>query len=61
MVDAKHIRDLLAVNSMAEMTDSVMTLLDQVAKLNERNYLLTEQNSQLTEKLPAFRRALSGH
>ena len=50
MVVAKHIRDLLAVNSKAEMTDSVMTLLDQVAKLNEKNSLLTEQNSQLTEQ-----------
>ena len=50
MVVVKHIRDLLAVNSMAEMTDSVMTLLDQVAKLNEKNSLLTEQNSRLTEQ-----------
>ena len=50
MVVAKPIRDLLAVNSMAEMTDAVMTLLDQVAKLNEKNSLLTEQNSQLSEQ-----------
>ena len=50
MVVAKHIRDLLAVNSKAEMTDAVMTLLDQVAKLNERNSRLTEKNSQLTEQ-----------
>ena len=47
MVVAEHIRDLLAVNSKADITDADMTLLDQVAKLNERNSRLTEQNSQL--------------
>ena len=50
MVFAKHFEDPLAINSQAEMTDAVMTLLDQVAKLNERNSLLTEQNSQLSEQ-----------
>ena len=50
MVDAKHIRDLLAFNLKAEMTGAVMTLLDQVAKLDERNSRLTEQYSQLTEQ-----------
>ena len=50
MVDAKHIRDLLAFNLKAEMTGAVMTLLDQVAKLDERNSRLTEQNSLLTER-----------
>ena len=42
MVVAKHIRDLLAFNSKAEMTGAVMILLDQVAKLDERNSRLTE-------------------
>ena len=50
MMFAKHFEDPLAINSKAEMTDAVMTLLDQVAKLNERNSLLTEQNSQLSEQ-----------
>ena len=50
MVNAKHIRDLLAFNSKAEMTGAVMTLLDQFAKLDEKNSRLTEQNSQLIEQ-----------
>ena len=48
MVVAKPIRDLLTVNPKAEMTDAVMTLLDQVAKLSERNSQLSEQSSQFS-------------
>ena len=46
MVVAKHIRDLLAFNSKAEMTGAVMILLDQVAKLDERNSRLTEHRGR---------------
>ena len=50
MVVAKHIKDPLAIHSKAEMTNAVMSLLDQVAKLSERNSQLSEQSSQLTEQ-----------
>ena len=34
MVATKHIKDPLAIHSKAEMTDAVITRLDQVAKLS---------------------------
>ena len=48
MVVARSIKDPLAVHSKAEMTNAVMSFLDQVAKLSEGNSQLTEQNSQLS-------------
>ena len=50
MVVARHIKDPLAIHSKAEMTKAVMSLLDQVAKLSERNSQLSDQSSQLTEQ-----------
>ena len=50
MVVARHIKDPLAIHSKAEMTNAVMSLLNQVAKLSERNSQLSEQSSQLTEQ-----------
>ena len=50
MVVARHIKDPLAIHSKAEMTNAVMSFLDQVAKLSEQSSQLTEQNSQLSEK-----------
>ena len=47
---ARHIKDPLAIHSKAEMTIAVMSLLDQVAKLGERNSQLSEQSFQLTEQ-----------
>ena len=47
---AGYIKDPLAIHSKAETTNAAMTLLDQVAKLSERNSQLSEQNSQLTEQ-----------
>ena len=48
---------VVAIHSKAEMTNAVMSLLDQVAKLSERNSQLSEQsskfsaeNSQVTEQ-----------
>ena len=54
MVVARHIKDPLAIHSKAEMTNAVMSLLDQVAKLSERNSQLSEQSSQLTEQNSQF-------
>ena len=50
MVVARHIKDPLTIHSKAEMTNAVMSLLDQVAKLSERNSQLSEQSSQLAEQ-----------
>ena len=50
MVHEKLTPELLAVYSKAEMTDAVMSLLNQVAKLTERNSQLTEQGSLVTEQ-----------
>ena len=50
MVVARHIKDPLAIHSKAEMTNAVVILLDQVAKLSEGNSQLSEQSSQLTEQ-----------
>ena len=47
MVVARSIKDPLAIHSKAEMTNAVMSLLDQVAKLSERNSQLSEQSSQV--------------
>ena len=51
MVHEKLTPELLAVYSKAELTDAVMSLLNQVAKLTERNSQLTEQGTQLSEQL----------
>ena len=52
MVVARFIKDPLAIHSKAEMTNAVMSLLDQVAKLSEENSQLTEQNSQFSQQFP---------
>ena len=51
MVIARFIKVPLAIHSKPEMTNAVITLLDQVAKLSEQNSQVTEQNSQLSEQL----------
>ena len=50
MVYEKPTPELHAGCSDAEMINVVMTLLDQFAKLTERNSQLTEQNCQLSEQ-----------
>ena len=51
MVVARYIKDPLAIHSKAEMTNAVMSLLDQVAKLSEQSSQLSAKNSQFSEQL----------